>query len=213
MSKVRIAVLGSKGGVGKTTLSHMFALGLAKFDYQIIHVTTDQKRQFLPDDKRPYMTKSGQTLEALGKMFKWIAHAKDDLDSALVIDGGGNRYELDSVIAKYADIIILPFKDSEEDIRVVMQDMQRIPKAYALPSAWPTNFFARIQAQSMLNKMEAAFPGRVLQPVPHIRASQSLLVGDFKTVETAVVSASKILVEQTMLKLNINVYKNKDRKF
>lgn len=205
MSKVSIAVLGSKGGVGKTTISHMFAFGLSKFNFKIMHVTTDKSRESLLDDNRPYSTRSGQTLETLGKVFKWFS-TLDDNQNSLIVDGGGNRDELDESLAKYVDLVIIPFKDSEEDMRVLLADMKRIPTAFALPSAWPTNQWARNQAHKMLEKVESEFPGRVLQPLNQMRATQGLLSGDFKSIDSSVISASKNLVEQALNKLNINVY-------
>ncbi len=39
--------------------------------------------------------------------------------------------------------MLLPFRDSHEDLRTVLRDLEAFPNAYALPSQWPTNAWAR----------------------------------------------------------------------
>lgn len=207
MYKRSISVLGTKGGVGKTTISHLLAQGLARFGIRTIMMTTDHTagRKVLSDAKRRYNTFNAQTTLQMQYGFNAFANIEVGSGNAvMLIDGGGNRIETDNVIAKYSDIILLPFRDSEEDIRVVTEDMKRLPEAYALPSAWPTNNFASASADKVLLKMEAEFPRRILSPVPVCRATQQLLREDFVGVDSSVTTIAKNLVFDVLSKLDIN---------
>lgn len=210
MHKLIISILGAKGGASKTTTSHLLCHGLSKFLIRSILLTTDHAigRKSLNDEKRLYSTRSGQTDESLRNSFtKFSALDITKYSAALVVDGGGNRLSVDDVLAKYSDIILLPFRDSEEDIRVVSEDMKRLPQAFALPSAWPTNVFANVAAEKILAKMEAQFSERILKPVPACRATQQLLREDYADVDSAVTTISKNLVFEVLGKLDINPYK------
>ncbi len=212
MDKVTISVIGSKGGASKTTTAHLVCHGLSKFMIRSILLTTDHSkgRKSLGDENRLYKTVAGQTDQSL----KYAFEKFDQLDvskysAALVVDGGGNRVNVDDVLAKYSDLILLPFRDSEEDIRVVMEDMKRLTNAFALPSAWPTNNFAYVAADKVLQKMEAEFPGRILKPVPICRATQQLLREDFTGVDTTVTTIAKNLTFDVLSKLDINPFSYK----
>lgn len=209
MHKLTISVIGGKGGSSKTTTAHLISYGLAKFGVRTILLTTDHQagRLSLNDENRNYKTRSGQTSENLKKWFEYF-HDFDaaKYPAALVVDGGGNRQNVDDVLAKYSDLILLPFRDSEEDVRVAREDMLRLPNAFALPSAWPTNNFANAAAGRVLQKMETEFPGRILKPVPVCRATQQLLREDFKGVDSTVTSVTKNLTFDVLSKLDINPF-------
>ena len=210
MHKLIISVLGAKGGASKTTTAHLVCHGLSKYSIRSILLTTDHSagRKSLSDGKRLYSTRSGQNDETLKKSFiKFETIDVSQYSAALVVDGGGNRLAVDDVLAKYSDIILLPFRDSEEDLRVVIEDIKRLPSAYALPSAWPTNAFANAAAEKILSAMEARFPGRILKPVPVCRPTQQLLREEFDGVDSTVTSIAKNLVVDVLRKLNINPYK------
>ena len=209
MPKLIISFLGAKGGASKTTTSHLLCHGLSKFSIRSLLLTTDHAtgRKSLNDKNRLYSTRSGQTNESLKNAFtKFSTIDVSKYAAALVVDGGGNRQAVDDVLAKYSDII-MPFRDSEEDLRVVIEDMKRLPEAYGLPSAWPTNNFANAHAAKILQGMGSQFPGRILKPVPVCRATQQLLVEEYKGVESSVSIIAKNLVFEVLSKLNINPYK------
>lgn len=209
MHKLTISVIGGKGGASKTTTAHLLSYGLAKFSVRTILLTTDHAagRLSLDDSKRIYKTRSGQTSENLKRWFENFQNVDvSKYPAALVIDGGGNRQNVDDVLARYSDLILLPFRDSEEDIRVVAEDMRRLPTAYALPSAWPTNTFANAAADKVLRSMEAEFPGHILKPVPVCRATQQLLREDFNGVDSTVTSIAKSLTFDVLSKLDINPF-------
>lgn len=210
MHRLTISTLGAKGGVSKTTTSHLLCHGLSLFTIRSVLLTTDNAlgRKSLGDEKRLYSTRSGQTDESLKNFFiKFETMDVSKYGAALIVDGGGNRLAVDDVLAKYSDLIILPFRDSEEDIRVVSEDMKRLTTAYALPSAWPTNAFAKEAADKILMKMESEFPGRILKPVPACRATQMLLREEYIGVDSNVTAIAKNLVFDVLSKLDINPYK------
>ena len=92
-----------------------------------------------------------------------------------VIDGGGNRAEVDRTLNGLADIVLLPFRDSHEDLRTVLHDLDAFPHAYALPSQWPTNAWARDAADRSVAQMLGAHRDRLLHPVASLSASKLLL--------------------------------------
>jgi chromosome partitioning protein len=211
MYKKVISVLGSKGGSSKTTTSHLISHGLAKLGIRVVLLTTDNSvsRKSLTDTNRSYTTFSAQNSETMNRAI----HAFKNLDcsevpAVLVVDGGGNRVETDNIFAQFSDLIILPFRDSEEDFRVVSADMNRLSDAVALPSAWPANPFAFIQAQAILSKMESEFSGRIMQPVPSMRATQQLLKEDFAGVNSEVTNLAKRLAESALNRLGINPFES-----
>jgi hypothetical protein len=82
---------------------------------------------------------------------------------------------MDAQLAEMADLIILPFRDSHEDMRTVIRDLERFPNAYALPSQWPTNRFAEASAQRWMNGLLGRYQSRILAPVYALSCSKLLL--------------------------------------
>jgi hypothetical protein len=92
-----------------------------------------------------------------------------------VIDGGGNRTEMDRRLYSVADLVLLPFRDSHEDIRTVIRDLEMFPRAYAIPSQWPTNPWQREAAEKAVDELLAPYRDRILAPVSSLSASKLLL--------------------------------------
>lgn len=51
-----------------------------------------------------------------------------------VIDGCANHPEVDQKLYEMSDLVLLPFRDSHEDIRTVRNDLNRFPRAFGVPS-------------------------------------------------------------------------------
>lgn len=167
-----ICIIGNKGGTGKTTLSHLLCQGFGLLGQRSACVLTDTSREPLSPDGRRYVTADARTPEALHKvvgklrtMNGWIG----------VIDGGGNRADVDRMLNELADIVILPFRDSHEDLRTVLHDLETFPRAYALPSQWPTNAWQRDAADRNVAQILGAHRHRILNPVISLSASKLLL--------------------------------------
>lgn len=205
-----ISIIGAKGGVGKTTLSHMLSYGLARFGIATVLVTTDHNpgRVSLDDDTRPYQTVAGQTAQDLENIFNTFSSLGIDpaTPRVMIVDGGGNRVELDKLLYLHSDLTLLPFRDSREDIRVVSADLNRYNNALGLPNGWPTNTFAQVQVTTVLEDMQNHYPGRILTPSPSIRSSQSLLRENPDLSDSRLNSVCKKLAVEVMSKININVF-------
>jgi len=167
-----ICVIGNKGGTGKTTLSHMLCQGLGLLGQRSVCVLTDTHREPLDPTDRRYLLADARTRDALGKVTDKIRSLKAWLG---VIDGGGNRTEMDRRLYGMADLVLLPFRDSHEDIRTVIRDLDMFPRAYAIPTQWPTNAWQRETAEKAVSELLAPYNDRILDPVFSLSASKQLL--------------------------------------
>jgi chromosome partitioning protein len=167
-----ICIIGTKGGSGKTTLSHMLCHGLHLLERKGACVMTDEDRTPLRPDNRHYVVADARTAEARRKV---IDKLKDLNQWIGVLDGGANRTATDMALYELADVVLLPFRDSAEDLRVVMRDLERFPRAYALPSQWPTNRWQQEAAERLLQTMPDMLRARVLPSVSAVSSSKLLL--------------------------------------
>ncbi len=167
-----ICVIGNKGGTGKTTLSHMLCQGMGLLGQRSVCVLTDTHREPLDPADRRYLIADARSREALGKVTDKIRSLKAWLG---VIDGGGNRTEMDRRLYGVADLVLLPFRDSHEDIRTVIRDLEMFPRAYAIPMQWPTNVWQREAAEKAVGELLGPYRDRILEPVFSLSASKLLL--------------------------------------
>ena len=167
-----ICVIGNKGGTGKTTLSHMLCQGLGLVGKRSVCVLTDTYREPLDPQGRRYLTADARTREALAKVVDKIRSLKAWLG---VIDGGGNRSEMDRKLYSLADLVLLPFRDSHEDIRTVIRDLDTFPRAYAVPMQWPSNVWQKEAAEKTVAEYLAPYRDRILEPVNILSATKLLL--------------------------------------
>ncbi|HMV18597.1 MAG TPA: hypothetical protein PLN96_13110 [Zoogloea sp.] len=167
-----ICIIGNKGGTGKTTLSHMLCQGFGLLGQRSACVLTDVSREPLSPDGRRYVTADGRSPEALHKVVGKLRTMQDWIG---VIDGGGNRSEVDRLLDSYADIVLLPFRDSHEDMRTVRRDLETFPRAYGLPSQWATNAWQRDAADRAVLELLGDHRDRLLHPVASLSASKLLL--------------------------------------
>lgn len=167
-----ICVIGNKGGTGKTTLSHMLCQGMGLLGQRSVCVLTDTHRDPLDPAERRYLIADARSREALTKVTDKIRSLKAWLG---VIDGGGNRSEMDRRLYSLADLVLLPFRDSHEDIRTVIRDLETFQRAYAIPTQWPTNAWQRDTAERAVADLLAPYRDRILDPVFSLSASKLLL--------------------------------------
>ncbi|MCK6389347.1 MAG: hypothetical protein L6Q65_17395, partial [Zoogloea sp.] len=171
MSQI-ICIIGNKGGTGKTTLSHMLCQGFGLLGQRSACVLTDTSREPLSPDGRRYVTADARTPEALNKVAGKLRSMQGWIG---VIDGGGNRSEVDRQLDGLCDLVLLPFRDSHEDLRTVLRDLETFPHAYALPSQWPTNAWQRDAADRNVAQILGEHRHRLLNPVASLSASKLLL--------------------------------------
>ena len=171
MGKI-VSVIGNQGGTGNTTLSHMMAHGLGLFRMHAVAILTDSLRDKLSKINRNYLPFDARSEENLAQA---VARLRAVEHWTGIIDGGGNRPEMDRKLADMVDRVILPFRDSHEDMRTVVGDLERFPNAFALPSQWPTNDWAVGAAQRSMNSLLTNYGHRILAPVYAPSCSKLLL--------------------------------------
>ena len=187
MSKF-VYVGGKKGGTTKTTSSHLLCLGAILRGQPAAYVLTDPTRQ-IKAEGRPYGVLDGRDPRKLAQI---IEASRSTQNGWLIIDGGGNRPEFDSELNDAADLCLLPFRASEEDLDTVSQDLQLLPDSIAWPSAWPTNRHAEQAAQYFIDGLAKAFPLRIIKtPIYFVNSAAELLGASLKSPLTPVRSAAK----------------------
>lgn len=179
---------GQKGGATKTTTSHLVCLGAILHKQPAAYVLTDPNRQ-LKEEGRPYSVLDGRQPSALAKILGAIdAHR----NGWWIVDGGGNRPAFDAEMAQAVDLVILPFRDSEEDLEAVTQDLHAYPNALAWPCAWPTNEKARYAAKHFIEALSLAFPHRVIaSPLYFVNSAKELLGASLDNPSTPTRSAAR----------------------
>jgi hypothetical protein len=198
-----ICVIGNKGGTGKTTLSHMLCQGMGILGQRSVCVLTDSDREPLDPKGRRYLVADARKGDALAK----VADKVRSLPAWMgVIDGGGNRTEMDRRLYGLADLVLLPFRDSHEDIRAVIRDLDLFPRAYAIPSQWPMLPWLREAADRMVAEHLDGYLDRILPPIPALAASKTLLERTLPaTIPTPLTGACSEFARQVLDLLQIPV--------
>lgn len=167
-----VCIVGTKGGTGKTTLTHLLAHGLGLLGHRAVAALTDAGREPLSKEGRLYLPLDARSPEALARVAAKLAGVAGWFG---VLDGGGNRPEADARLAALANLVLLPFRDSHEDVRAVRADLERLPRALAVPSQWPTNVWQQEAAQRLLDEHLRDYTARLFPPVPAVSATKLLL--------------------------------------
>lgn len=196
-----ICIIGNKGGTGKTSITHMLCHGLGLLGWPSIAVLTDGARVPLSREGRRYVPLDGRNPEALDR----IVPKLESLPSWLgVIDGGGNRPDLDQRFYGMAGLTLLPFRDSHEDIRTVRDDLDAFPNALGIPSQWPTNPWQQMAAERTVDELMADYRPRLMDPVYAVSASKQLLQTDVPAaLPTALNNVCRALARQVLDKLDL----------
>lgn len=116
-----IAILSDKGGVGKSTLCHLLALGAAWRSIPAYLFHTDNREPMVVDG-RPYAYIDARDLERLSTVMGALVNN----DGLCVIDGGGNRPEFDKWIGEAVDLVLVPVTADEEAVKLGKQTMTRL---------------------------------------------------------------------------------------
>lgn len=191
-----VCIIGNKGGTGKTTLSHMVCQGMGLLGQRSACILTDTSREPLAPEGRRYVTADARNAEALAKVVVKLRSMDDWLG---VIDGGGNREDVDRQLYGVADIVLLPFRESHEDIRTVVRDLDRFPRAYAVPTQWPTNAWQRHAADRSVAQLMSDYRHRILRPVSALSSSKLLLQRQVPdALPTALANACRAVAGQVM---------------
>ncbi|MCX7897262.1 MAG: hypothetical protein N2441_05265 [Rhodocyclaceae bacterium] len=198
-----ICIIGNKGGTGKTTLSHMLCQGLGLLGQRSVCVLTDTWREPLDPVGRRYLIADARSREALAKVVDTIRTLPGWLG---VIDGGGNRTDMDRRLYGLADLVLLPFRDSHEDMRTVIRDLEMFPRAYAIPAQWPTNAWQREAAERAMAELLGPYRDRILDPVFALSASKLMLQKQIPAVlPTPLANACRAFAHQVADLLQLRV--------
>lgn len=191
-----ICIIGTKGGSGKTTISHLLCHGLTLLGRRAACVMTDEYREPLRPEGRRYIMADARSPQAREKV---VAKLRELSGWIGVLDGGANRTETDISLYEMSDLVLLPFRDSAEDLRIVMHDLELFPRALALPSQWPRNKWAQDAADSLVASMPEELQARVLDPVYAVAASKLLLtVRPPEALPAPLNHAARSLAQQVM---------------
>lgn len=169
MAKI-VAVLGEKGGNGKSTISHLLGHGAGSLASAIdaAVITTDPGDIPLTGQRR-YLPLDGRDPDSLGKILQTLDQQERFL---VILDGAAARPHIDKVAGQVADLILLPFAPSYQDAARALKDLARLPEAVALPNRWPTHPAVAARAQQFLDMIPAE---RRLPPVPALPRTDELL--------------------------------------
>ena len=197
-----ICVIGNKGGTGKTTLSHMLCQGLGLLGQRAACVLTDTSREPLVPTGRRYVLADARTRESLTKVVDKLRMLENWIG---VIDGGGNRTEMDRKLYALSDLVLLPFRESHEDIRTVLRDLEMFPRAYAIPTQWPTNPRQREAADPSVSRLLGAHRHRILRPVNALSSTKLLLQKQLpEQLPTPLANACRAVARQLLEVLEID---------
>jgi cellulose biosynthesis protein BcsQ len=122
-----VAITGTKGGTGKTALSHALALGAAWHQLPAYLLHTDN-RDPIQIKGRPYAYYDAREPSTL----QTLASAALNQDGLFIIDGGGNRPQFDTWIAQSMDLVLIPVSPDPEDVREAIAHAKRMEQAGAV---------------------------------------------------------------------------------
>ena len=183
-----VFVGGGKGGATKTCTSHLLCLGAILSGQPAAYVLTDPRREPMATG-RPYSVMDGRDPQTLANI---ITASRSTGNGWLIIDGGGNRPDFDVTIAAEVGLCLLPFRDTDEDIKPLLLDLKAIPHALAWPAAWPTNKNAADEAKRYIDKVNKEFPLRVIHPpIRYINSAKRLLDEELGNPSTEVRAAAR----------------------
>jgi len=116
-----IAVVGTKGGSGKTTTAHALGHGFGSLPQPIscIVVTTDEGTPVPNRENRRYIPADGTTGEGLKRV---LSPVMDRDDVLVVIDGAARRTGADEAVTRMADLVIVPLDPSPQALEWALRD-------------------------------------------------------------------------------------------
>ena len=170
-----VAFFGTKGGTGKSTLSHLLAYGAALKGLPALVVHTDARD---PEHHRgrPYHYFDGRDP---AKLYGALERAKGAAAGLCVLDGGGNRPAVAEVLSKAADLVLIPCGIGGQDAVLALADLAALPDSWLVVNRWPMTpkHPRRPKAEAYLARLPA---GRIL-----CRLGESAAADRFTESDTA----------------------------
>jgi MinD superfamily P-loop ATPase len=130
-----VAFFGSKGGTGKSTLAHLLAYGASLNKQTALVVHTDEREPEVHQE-RPYHYFDGRDPE---RLYALLERAKAPENKGLcILDGAGNRPGVAKVLAKAADLVLIPCGIGGQDAPMALSDLERMPGSWVVVNRFPT---------------------------------------------------------------------------
>ena len=167
MAKV-IAFAGSKGGTGKSTLSHLAAHGAGSLARAIptVVVTTDPEDALSVGERR-YVVVDGRSPLLLADQLQRLLTIERLL---IIIDGVANRSDVDRVLGEVADLVIIPYGPSAQDGARAAANLETLPVAVGMPNRWPTHPGVAKRARRWLEAVPSDRRLPALKAIPRLDA-------------------------------------------
>ncbi len=116
-----VLITSTKGGVGKTSLCHLLALGAAWRQVPAYVMHTDN-RPPMKVNGRPYNYYDARDPEKLTSLMG----AALNNDGFCIIDSGGNRAKFDKWLAESVDLTIIPVTPDPEAVDMALEHMKTL---------------------------------------------------------------------------------------
>lgn len=116
-----VAIVQEKGGVGKTTLCHLLALGAAWNNVPAYLIHTDNRKP-VTVDRRPYGYYDARNPSRLVE----LVDSMIDEEGLCIIDGGGNRPDFDRWIAGCVNLVIIPITPDIESVNIGLVHREKL---------------------------------------------------------------------------------------
>lgn len=116
-----VLITSTKGGVGKTSLCHLLALGAAWKQVPAYVMHTDN-RPPMKVNGRPYMYYDARDPKKLSTLMG----AALNNDGFCIIDSGGNRAEFDKWLVKSVDLTLIPVSPDPEAAPMALEHMKTL---------------------------------------------------------------------------------------
>lgn len=195
-----------KGGVGKTTLSHLLALGAAWMQVTAYLMHTDN-RSPLKVNGRPYHYYDARK----SKRLEMLMRSAFDKEGIFIIDSGGNRPEFDKHAVKGVDLAIIPVTPDPEAVAMAIEHLKALESYGATNVRFILNMVSsnKFEQRRDFSEYFSNLPeGKIMASISKVAATKRLREPDnepFSTPPTIVNSLAKNLyfaVQETFQEKN-----------
>ncbi len=189
-----IAIVGTKGGVGKTSIAHLLALGAAWKNTPAYLMHTDD-REPIEVNGRPYMYYDARQPETLSTLMG----AAINSDGFCIVDSGGNRPKFDKWIAESVDLVLMPVIPDPEGVDMAIKHMQQLEEYGAKNVRFIMNMVSSNENEHLRDFREyfSKLPeGKIIGKIKKVAAVKRLRESDiepFKTPPSNVNNLSRTL--------------------
>jgi chromosome partitioning protein len=194
-----IALVGSKGGSGKSTAAHLIAHGCGSLPRPVpVALLTTDGEEHPRTDRRRYIVMDARTRDGLLGHMRRLLEVERLL---IVLDGAAGRPDLDQVVSEVADLAVLPFKPAAQDAERAADNLARMPSAVALPMDWPALPATAKRVRKYLNSVPE---DRRLPPFRHIPKLADLLGDGYADAAYDLASPARGLALEVLARAGID---------